>query len=112
MGNCLPKIRWKHPRWKCPRWKLCIPIRRKRYSHKETQTYSQPPSPTKEHFAKKDSINSSELWYSTVSHNVKHEASMINTDNQTEYAVVNVPKRKENAIRTEEHSEYDYVMLT
>ncbi|PKU38425.1 hypothetical protein llap_11274 [Limosa lapponica baueri] len=65
-----------------------------------------------ENFAKKDAMNSSELWYSTVSHDVKHEASVINTDNQTEYTLVNVPKGKENTVRTEEHSEYDYVLIT
>ncbi|OPJ69447.1 hypothetical protein AV530_012498 [Patagioenas fasciata monilis] len=102
MGNCLPNIRWK----------VRVPIRRKRYSHKETQTDSNPPSTIKEHIAKRDSMNSSELWYSTVSHDVKHEASVIKTNNQTEYALVNVPKRKENIASTEEHSEYDYVLIT
>lgn len=67
---------------------------------------------TQEHIAKRDSMNSSELWYSTVSHDVKHEASVIKTNNQTEYALVNVPKRKENIASTEEHSEYDYVLIT
>ncbi|KAM6098299.1 uncharacterized protein LJ206_002551 isoform 2-T2 [Theristicus caerulescens] len=102
MGNCLPKIRWK----------VRIPIRRKRYCHKETQTYSHPPSTVEEHFAKKGSMSSSELWYSTVSHDIKHETSGINTNNQTEYAVVNVSKGKENIAIAEEHSEYDYVLIT
>lgn len=102
MGNCLPKIRWK----------VHFPIRRKRYSHKETQTYSHSPSTVKEHSAKKNSVNSSELWYSTVSHDVKHKASVINTNNQTEYALVNVSKRKENIASAEEHNEYDYVLIT
>lgn len=84
------------------------------YNHGEASLFNLSLSlpPAQEHFAKKDSMNSSQLWYSTVSHDVKHEASVINTDNQTEYAVVNVPKRKENAVRTEEHSEYDYVLIT
>ncbi|KAM9277951.1 uncharacterized protein FYN16_001855 [Cariama cristata] len=102
MGNCLPKIRWK----------TFSPIRRKRYSHKETQTYSYSPSTVKEHVAKKESMNSSEVWYSTVSHNVKHEVSVIKSNNQTEYALVNMPKKEENVTSTEEHSEYDYVLIT
>ncbi|KAM6097694.1 uncharacterized protein VSU04_000268 [Chlamydotis macqueenii] len=102
MGNCLPKIRWK----------VCNPIRRKRYSHKETQTYSHPPSTDKKHFDKKDYMNSSELWYSTVSHDIKHEASMININNQTEYALVNVLNVKKNIVSAEEHSDYDYVLMT
>lgn len=57
-------------------------------------------------------MNSSELWYSTVNHDVKHEASVIKTDNQTEYALVNVPKTKKNIASAEEHSEYDYVLIT
>ncbi|KAM6211281.1 uncharacterized protein WM294_018058 [Sarcoramphus papa] len=102
MGSCLPKVRWK----------VGVPIRRKRYSHKETQTYSYPPSTVKQHSAKKDAMNSSELWYSTVSHDINHEAPVINSNNQTEYALVNVPKRKENITSAEEHSEYDYVLIT
>ncbi|KAM9301248.1 uncharacterized protein RDI95_000047 [Morus bassanus] len=102
MGNCLPKIRWE----------MHVPIRRKRYAHKQTQTYSHPPSTIKEHFSKKGSMNSSELWYSTVRHDGNHEASVINTDNQTEYTIVNMPKKKENIASTEEHSEYDYVLIT
>ncbi|KAK4832214.1 hypothetical protein QYF61_021061 [Mycteria americana] len=101
MGNCLPKIRWK----------VRIPIRRKRYSHKETQTYSYPPSTIKEHFAKNDAMNSSELWYSTVRHNVKHEASVSDINNQTEYALINVPKGKKNIASTEQQNEYDYVLI-
>lgn len=57
-------------------------------------------------------MNSNELWYSTISHDVKHEASAILTGNQTEYALVNVPKRKENTISTEENGDYDYVLVT
>ncbi|KAM6140654.1 uncharacterized protein FYW35_004968 isoform 1-T1 [Pterocles gutturalis] len=102
MGNCLPKTRWK----------VHNPIRRKRYSHKETQTYSHSPSTAKERFAEKDSMNSSELWYSTVNHDIKHEASVINSNNQTEYVLVNVPKRKKNTASAEEHNEYDYVLIT
>lgn len=60
----------------------------------------------------KDSMNSSELWYSTISHNRKHEASMSNSNKQTEYALVNMPKRKEDIASTEEHSEYDYVLIS
>nr|XP_021143407.1 uncharacterized protein LOC110358873 isoform X2 [Columba livia]XP_021143408.1 uncharacterized protein LOC110358873 isoform X2 [Columba livia] len=76
------------------------------------QTDSDPPSTIKKHIAKRDSMNCSELWYSTVSHDVKQEASVIKTNNQTEYALVNVPKRKENIASTEDHSEYDYVLIT
>ncbi|KAM9628780.1 uncharacterized protein ACIBXB_017914 [Morphnus guianensis] len=102
MGICLPKMRWK----------VRVPIRRRRYSHKETQTYSYPPSTVKEHFAKKDFMNSSELWYSTVSQDVKHEAPVINRNNQTEYAAVRVPKKEKNIASAEEHHEYDYVLIT
>lgn len=69
-------------------------------------------SSSQEHSAKKFSVNSSELWYSTISNDVKHKASVINTNNQTEYALVNVSKRKENIASAEEHSEYDYVLIT
>ncbi|GAB0177791.1 hypothetical protein GRJ2_000244400 [Grus japonensis] len=65
-----------------------------------------------EYFAEKDSMNSRELWYSTVNHDVKHKTSVINSNNQTEYALVNVPKRKENIASAEEHSDYDYVLMT
>lgn len=65
-----------------------------------------------EQLAKRDSMNSSELWYSTISHNREHEAFMTNSDKQTEYALVNMPKRKENMTSTEEHSEYDYVLIS
>lgn len=57
-------------------------------------------------------MNSKELWYSTVNHDVKHEASVINSNNQTEYALVNIPKRKENITGAEEQSDYDYVLIT
>ncbi|KAM4906027.1 uncharacterized protein FYW23_000273 isoform 1-T1 [Sylvia borin] len=100
MGNCLPKVRWKVP----------VPTRRKRYCHKETQTCSYPPGTIKEHVAKKDSMNSGELWYSTVRHDVKHEVSVIDSNNQIEYALISVPKRKANV--AEEHSEYDDVLVT
>ncbi|KAM4789233.1 uncharacterized protein ACIQIH_002970 isoform 1-T1 [Cyanocitta cristata] len=66
---------------------------------------------SKEHVAKKDSMNSSELWYSTVSHDVKHEVSVIDNSNQTEYALVSVPKKADVA-SPEEHSEYDDVLVT
>ncbi|KAM9019803.1 uncharacterized protein PRD47_003750 [Ara ararauna] len=102
MGNCLPETRWK----------VCHPIRRKRYSHKETQTDSDPTSTIKECFDPQKSMNSKELWYSTVNHNVKHEASVINSNNQTEYACVNISKKKENITNTEEQSDYDYVLIT
>ncbi|KAM4789234.1 uncharacterized protein ACIQIH_002970 isoform 2-T2 [Cyanocitta cristata] len=101
MGNCPPRIRWKAP----------IIIQRKRYSHKQTQTCSYLPGTIKEHVAKKDSMNSSELWYSTVSHDVKHEVSVIDNSNQTEYALVSVPKKADVA-SPEEHSEYDDVLVT
>lgn len=57
-------------------------------------------------------MDSSELWYSTVSHDVKHEVSVIDNNNQTEYALVSVPKRKANVANPEEHSEYDDVLVT
>ncbi|XP_077030474.1 uncharacterized protein LOC143693396 [Agelaius phoeniceus] len=102
MGNCLPKIRWKVP----------VSIQRKRYSHKQTQTCSYPPETIKEHIAKKDSTNSSELWYSTVSHDVKHKISVIDSNYQTEYALTSVPEGKANVTSPEEHSEYDDVLVT
>ncbi|KAL2311518.1 hypothetical protein Nmel_003240, partial [Mimus melanotis] len=102
MGNCLPKIRWKVP----------VSIQRKRYSHKQTQTCSRPPGTIKEQVAKKDSMNSSELWYSTVSHDVKHQVSVTGSNNETEYALISVPKRKANVTSPEEHSEYDDVLVT
>lgn len=70
------------------------------------------PPPPQEHFAKKDFMNSSKLWYSTVSQDVKREAPVINSDNQTEYAAIKVPKKKENIASAEEHHEYDYVLIT
>ncbi|KAI1242336.1 hypothetical protein IHE44_0005870 [Lamprotornis superbus] len=63
-----------------------------------------------EQVAKKDSMNSSELWYSTVSHDVKHEVSVIDSNNETEYALISVPQRKANVTSPEEHSEYDDVV--
>ncbi|KAM7066137.1 uncharacterized protein M8220_000410 [Acridotheres tristis] len=102
MGNCPPKIRGKVP----------VSIQRKRYSHKQTQTCSHPPGTIKEQVAKKDSMNSSELWYSTVSHDVKHEVSVIDSNNETEYALISVPKMKANVTSPEEHSEYDDVVVT
>ncbi|OWK54010.1 hypothetical protein RLOC_00001560, partial [Lonchura striata] len=86
MGNCLPKIRWKVP----------VSSQRKRYSHKQTQTCSSPPGSIKEHVAKKESTNSSELWYSTVSHDVKHEISVVDSNSKTEYALISVPEKKAN----------------
>lgn len=62
--------------------------------------------------AKKDSMNSGELWYSTVNHDVKREVSVVDSNNQTEYALISVPKRKENVASPEEHSEYDDVLVT
>ena len=35
----------------------------------------------------------------------------MNTNNQTEYALVNMPKSEKNIASTEEHSEYDYVLI-
>ncbi|KAJ7402114.1 hypothetical protein BTVI_89249 [Pitangus sulphuratus] len=64
-----------------------------------------------EHVAKRDSVNSSELWYSTVSHRVKHEGSEIDCNSWTEYALVKVPKEKETVTSPEEHSEYDDVLV-
>ncbi|TRZ11647.1 hypothetical protein HGM15179_015457 [Zosterops borbonicus] len=77
-----------------------------------TQTCSNPPDTIKEHVAKKDSMNSSELWYTTVSHEVKREVTVIDSNNQTEYALISVPKRKANVTSAEEHSEYDDVLVT
>lgn len=57
-------------------------------------------------------MNSSELWYSTVSHEVKHEVSVIDSNNETEYALISVPKRKANVTSPEEHSEYDDVLVS
>lgn len=65
-----------------------------------------------ERFDPQKSMNSKELWYSTVNHDVKHEASVINSNNQTEYALVNIPKRSKNITSAEEHSDYDYVLIT
>ncbi|RLW03257.1 hypothetical protein DV515_00006531 [Chloebia gouldiae] len=65
-----------------------------------------------EHIAKKESANSSELWYSTVSHDVKHEISAIDSNSKTEYALISVPERKANVTSPEEHSEYDDVLVT
>lgn len=57
-------------------------------------------------------MNSSELWYSTVSHDVKHKISVIDSNYQTEYAVTSVPEGKANVTSPEEHSEYDDVLVT
>lgn len=75
-------------------------------------SFTFPPFPPQEQVAKKDSMNSSELWYSTVSHDVKHEVSVIDSNNHTEYALISVPKRKANVTSPEEHSEYDDVLVT
>eukprot|EP00076_Gallus_gallus_P049624 XP_429578.1 uncharacterized protein LOC418423 [Gallus gallus] len=101
MGNCQPKIRWK----------MSIPVWRKRYSNKETQTESHPPSPAQEHCDRKGSINTSGVWYSTVSHNDKPESCAANTKTQTEYAVVNVPRNKQCTIYSEDQNAYDYVLI-
>lgn len=95
---------------------MSIPGRRKRYSNKETQTDSCAPSPAQEHCARRGSMNASGLWYSTVTHNVKHESFVTDTKNQTdydqtEYAIVNVPTNKRNTTYSEEHSAYDYVLM-
>lgn len=74
-------------------------------------SFSLPPSFPQEHVAKKDSTNSSELWYSTVSHDVKHEISVVDSNSKTEYALISVPE-KANVTSTEEHSEYDDVLVT
>lgn len=83
------------------------------YNHTEASLFHFIPFfPPQEHVAKKDSLSSSELWYSTVSHDVKHEVSVIDSNNHTEYALISVPKRKANVTNPEEHSEYDDVLVT
>lgn len=90
---------------------MSIPVWRKRYSDKGTQTESHPPSPAQEHCDKKGSMNSSGMWYSTVSHTVRPESHATNIESQTEYAIVNVPKSKQCTTYSEDQNTYDYVLI-
>lgn len=56
-------------------------------------------------------MNTSGLWYSTVSYNVKPESYAANMETQTEYATVNIPKSKQYTTYSEDQKAYDYVLI-
>lgn len=56
-------------------------------------------------------MNTSGMWYSTVSYNVKPESYAASMETQTEYATVNIPKSKQYTTYSEDQNAYDYVLI-
>lgn len=81
------------------------------YYHADSSPFLSPSPRSQEHCDKKGSINTSGVWYSTVSHNDKPESCAANTKTQTEYAIVNVPRSKQCTIYSEDQNAYDYVLI-